>query len=82
MHIKNTIQNFIYDKNYYIGLFQDSCYLFQCQKIISINDNMAYFRFPEFNLKIKGQKLIIEKMTEKELLIHGVIEELKIEYDK
>ncbi len=82
MHLKDTLVNFICEQNYYFSFYNNSCYLYNYKKVIAINENQTIFQFDGFHLDISGRDFSVEKMTKQEILIKGIIEDIKITYEK
>ncbi len=80
LNIKTTLVNFIKDQDYYIGIYQDHLYLYQYNSIETFNSNYLCVSFPNFKIIITGQDFLVQKMLKEEILIKGVIQDLKIEY--
>ncbi len=78
MNIVENIRNFLYDKNYYIGLFENKLYVFNYLSLPKFNDIEINIKMNDFMLKITGFNLKIIKMEEKELLITGDIKNIGI----
>lgn len=82
MHIKDNLINFLYDKNYFISLYDNFIYCFNYKELISLKDNLIILKMPSFNLTIKGDNLFITKMLPTEILIKGKILKVGLDYEK
>ncbi len=78
MHIKDNIVNFLYDKNYFISLYDNNIFVFNYANLKNFSDKDIDIDFDNFNLLISGKNLLIKKMGKSELLISGDINNLKI----
>ena len=78
MHIKDNIVNFLYDKNYFISLYDNNIFVFNYANLKNFSDRDIDIDFDNFNLLISGKNLLIKKMGKSELLISGDINNLKI----
>lgn len=81
MNIKESLANFLYDKNYYISIFDNSIYFYNYEKLSNFNDDIIYVDFINFSIKIKGNNLLIKKMGQKELLVSGIINNIDFKYE-
>lgn len=81
MHIKDNLINFLYDKKYFITLYDDFIHVFNYEELISLTNKLIILKMPDFNLVIKGEDLFITKMQQKELLIKGKIIKVGKEYE-
>ena len=57
MHIKDNLINFLYDKNYYMCLYDDSLYCFNYQELLSLSANRIVLKVPKRDIEIKGSNL-------------------------
>ena len=73
MNIRENIKNFLYDQNYYIGIFENNIYIFNYNALPKFNDREISVKMDNFKVNITGKNLKITKMEEKELLINGTI---------
>lgn len=71
MNIKNNITNFLYDKNYFISVYENSLYLFNYYDLVTLAKKEIIVRFTDFQIKIEGEDLYIAKLLPKEMLIKG-----------
>lgn len=78
MHIKDNIVSFLYDKNYFISLYDNNIFVFNYVNLKNFSDRDINIDFDNFNLIISGKNLLIKKMGKSELLISGDINNLKI----
>lgn len=81
MHVKDNLINFLYDKEYYITIYDKYIYCFNYEELISLKSDAIILKMPKFKLKIKGTDLFITKMQKKEILIRGIIINIGIEYE-
>ncbi len=82
MKIVNNIKNFLYDKNYFITIYDNYIHLFNYEKIIKFSKDELIFIFSEFKLTLKGENLLIRQMLKNEVLIIGKIKSFNIIYGK
>ena len=80
MHIKDTLINFLYDKKYFISIYDDFIHVFNYKELISLTSKLIILKMDKFNLEIKGDNLFINKMFTNEILIKGTIKNVGISY--
>ena len=73
----NKIANYLYDKRFKMTVYNDSVYLVNFNRIISIEDNYLSLYSDSNKIIITGNNLVIKKILKDELLVIGRI--LKIE---
>ena len=76
LNIKNTIIDFLYDKNYFISFFEDSIYIYNYESIINLSENKITLKIEDFTIDIIGNNLKITQMNNIELLIEGNIKNI------
>ena len=77
MRIKKNIENFLYDQDYFIDLFQNCLHIYYYEELVSLRDTKIELKLKEFNLIIEGENLTISNMDKHELLIKGKINEMR-----
>lgn len=82
MNLINNIKNFLYDKDYFISLFDNSLHLYGYDKIIKFDSEVLVFKIKNFFLSVEGDNLLVNKMLENEILISGVIKNLSVTYEE
>ena len=73
LNIKNTIIDFLYDKNYFITMYENFLYIYNFQEIITLTNELIMLSIENFKIKITGSDLKIKKINSTELLIEGNI---------
>ena len=73
LNIKNTIIDFLYDKKYFITMYENFLYIYNFQEIITLTNELIELSIENFKLKITGNDLKIKKINSSELLIEGNI---------
>ena len=73
LNIKNTIIDFLYDKNYFITMYENFLYIYTFQEIITLTNELIMLSIENFKIKITGSDLKIKKINSSELLIEGNI---------
>lgn len=69
----DIINNALRKEEYYICLYSNSIYIYNYIEILNFNNDLIMIKIKNHNLKIKGTKMNIKKMENKELLIEGII---------
>lgn len=78
MLMVNNIKNYLYDKKYFINLFDNYIHVFNYLKLLKFSNDEVSLQLEFFILNIKGNNLFITKMTNNEILIKGDVLELEI----
>ena len=73
LNIKNTVIDFLYDKNYFITMYENFLYIYNFQEIITLTNELIMLSIENFKIKITGSDLKIKKINSSELLIEGNI---------
>ena len=81
MHIKDTLVNFLYDKEYFMSIYNNFIHVFNYKELISLTSKLVILKLDKFKLEIKGEDLFITKMMSNEILIRGVIKNVGINYE-
>ena len=81
MHIKDTLINFLYDKKYFISIYDSYIHVFNYKELDSLTSKLIILKMDEFNLEIKGDNLFITKMEKREILIKGNIMNVGMSYE-
>ena len=78
MKIVNNLRNFLTDKEYYIDIFDNNLHAFNYIKLLKLNDSVVELRFEKFDLEIKGSNIKIKEMNNNEILVSGIIDNVRI----
>ena len=81
MHMKDSLINFLYDKKYFINIYDEYIHVFNYEELISLSSNKIELKFSNFKLVIDGDNLFINKMFPNELLIKGIIKNVGFVYE-
>ena len=73
MQFLDTINNFLYDQNYFISLYDNKIHLYKYLELTKLTSKEIIVLFNDFKLNIKGDNLTIIQMNKEELLIQGNI---------
>ena len=81
MNLKESLINFLYDKNYFINIYDDYIHVFNFQELISLSDKKIILSLEKFKVEITGSNIIIRKMSKNEILIKGLINKVGFLYE-
>lgn len=81
MNLKESLVNFLYDKNYFINIYDDYIHVFNFQELISLSDKKIILSLEKFKVEITGNNIIIKKMSKNEILIKGLINKVGFLYE-
>ena len=74
------IHNYLLDNSFRFTVFKDGIHLFNYKEILSLKNNNIVIR-GEFILEVSGNNLVLNKMLDNEVLITGIIKDIKISYE-
>lgn len=81
MHIKDNLINFLYDKKYFVNIYDNYIYVFNYEKLLTLTSVLIILKLDNFNIEIKGTNLVITKMMPSEILIKGKIKNVGFNYE-
>ena len=81
MHIKESLINFLYDKEYFISIFENYIHVFNFRELSNLSSNKIILKMDTFTLDIEGNDLFITKMLPNEVLIKGTISKVGFLYE-
>ena len=81
MHIKDSLINFLYDKNYFINIYDEYIHIFNYRELISLSSKKIILKMESFKININGTDLFITKMLPNEILIKGNIVKVEFSYE-
>ena len=81
MHIKESLINFLYDKEYFISIFENYIHVFNFRELKSLSSKKIILKLDTFTLDIEGNDLFITKMLPNEVLIKGTISKVGFIYE-
>ena len=81
MHMKDSLINFLYDKKYFINIYDEYIHVFNYEELISLSSKKIELKFSNFKLVIDGSELFINKMFPNEVLIKGTINKVGFIYE-
>lgn len=78
MHIRETLVNYLFDRDFIVSLYDDYIYFYNYIYLDSFDEKEIIISVKNRKYVVRGSDLTIVKMTKEELLIKGVIDELKV----
>ncbi len=78
MHIRETLVNYLFDRDFIVSLYDDYIYFYNYVYLDSFDEKEIIISVKNRKYVVRGSDLTIVKMTKEELLIKGVIDELKV----
>ena len=81
MHMKDNLINFLYDKNYFINIYDEYIHIFNYQELVSLSSEKIVLKLETFKLNIMGSVLFITKMLPNEILIKGKVSKVEFSYE-
>ena len=77
MHLYKTMKNFLLDFNYYIDIYEKNIHVFNYIDILKLNDQTIKLLMPSFTLEITGVNFRVKKLEKREILIEGILENVR-----
>ena len=74
------IHNYLIDDVFRFTVFKDGIHLFNYKEILSLKNNNIVIR-GDFIIEVFGNNLVLNKMLDNEVLITGIIKDIKISYE-
>lgn len=81
MHMKDSLINFLYDKNYFINIYDEFIHVFNYQELISLSSKKIILKMESFKIDVSGTDLFITRMLPNEILIKGSIGKVEFIYE-
>ena len=81
MHLYKTIQNFLYDKDYFIDMWEDFIHVYGFIDIEVLKEDKITLVLPQSKIFLQGHSFRVIKLTKKEILIEGVLTEMRKQND-
>lgn len=81
MNLKESLVNFLYDKNHFINIYDDYIHIFNFKELISLSDKKIILSLEKFKVEIIGNNMFIKKMSKNEILIKGIIDKVGFLYE-
>lgn len=81
MKLAKLLSDFLYDKNYFITLFENKIHVYQYKDLVFLSEDKIKLRLENFNLIIEGSNLVVFQMNKEEIIIEGNILKVGKEYE-
>ena len=81
MKFANALSDFLYDKKYFITVFDNNVHVFRYIELLKLSSSEINIRMNDFILSIKGKDLMISQMNNEEMLITGIVIEMEKVYE-
>lgn len=78
MHLYETINNFLLDKDFFISIIKSHLHLYGFEQVLSMQEKEIKVSFPSFVLVVEGYNFKVLKLTKNELLVLGIVDNLRI----
>jgi len=77
MQLVNRVRSFLVDQNYYIDLYENHIHVFHYVDILKLQDNEIILQMDSFQIQFMGANFRVSRLENREILISGVLENLK-----
>lgn len=81
MKFYNALSDFLYDKNYFITLFDNKVHIYRYLEIEKLTMEKIIVVMNGFKLTISGRDLIVLQMNSEEIILQGQIIEIGKVYE-
>ena len=75
------MKNILFNNNYKIHIYDNKINIFNYKSIRDISSNVINIRLEDFDLKLKGENLLVIKLDDKDISISGVFKEIVFCYE-
>lgn len=79
--MKDNLINFLYDKNYFINIYDEYIHIFNYQELVSLSSKKIVLKMETFKIEVTGDNLFITRMLPNEILIKGIIGKVEFSYE-
>lgn len=77
MQLVNKVRNFLVDQDYYIDIYNNFVHVFRYVDILKLQDEEIILQMDSFQLVLKGANFRVSRLEKQEILISGILENLK-----
>lgn len=77
MNIIKNLKSFLLDQDYYIDIYNKYIHIYSYESLMELSDKLIKLRLKDFKIEIEGENLIIKMMDNKEMLIEGMINNMR-----
>lgn len=79
--MKDNLINFLYDKKYFINIYDEFIHVFNYQELVSLSSKKIVLKMETFKIEVTGDNLFITRMLPNEILIKGIIGKVEFSYE-
>ncbi len=79
MQLQNRVRSFLIDQNYYIDIYENHIHIFHYVDILKLQDEEIILQMSSFKIILTGENFRVKRLENQEVLISGVLENLKFE---
>ncbi len=79
--MKDNLINFLYDKKYFINIYDEYIHIFNYQELVSLSSKKIVLKMETFKIEVTGDNLFITRMLPNEILIKGIIGKVEFSYE-
>ena len=80
MRLMDALSDFLYDKNYFINIFDNIIHIYRYLELKKLSSQEIILKMEDFTLNISGDDLFIKQMNKDEILITGLITNIGLSY--
>ena len=73
MKFANALSDFLYDKKYFITIFEDKVHIYRFFELKKLTNDEIILKLENFDIIINGNKLCVLQMNNEEIIIQGNI---------
>ena len=77
MHLYKTMRNFLLDFDYYLDIYENKIHVFNYVDILKLNESEIKLAMQTFILLITGQNFSVKRLEKREILLEGIIEQVR-----
>ena len=78
MNILDNIKDFLYGKEYFLAIYEDNVYIYNFSELPTINNTTIIIKLSDKNVNIRGDKLRVVRLLDKEVVINGVFNNIEV----
>ncbi len=78
MHIINQLRNYLLEDEFKINIYKNKINIVNYESIGHFDNNQVNINYDGGKLKIKGEKLVVSKLMNDEILITGLIKNIEL----
>ena len=79
--MKDNLINFLYDKKYFINIYDEYIHVFNYRELVSLSSKKIVLKLESFKILIDGSNLFITRLLPNEILIKGKVSKVEFSYE-